>query len=121
MSASGAAAFFHALGDPTRLELVRRLLDGEKAVGDLVARLGCPQPKVSRHLRVLKEAGIVGDRKEGRRVLYALTTRAAWPAAAREWVDRLAVGAPAPQPSPQPTSHPTPRPRPGGDLETHLL
>jgi len=84
--------FFQALGDATRLELLELLRDGERTVGDLVEALGCPQPKVSRHLKVLKEAGLVHDRREGRNVTYALATRKAWPEAARAWLEQLDAG-----------------------------
>jgi ArsR family transcriptional regulator len=89
-----AARFFQALGDPTRLALLEELRGGEKNVGELVDALGCPQPKVSRHLRVLKDAGLVRDRREGRHVGYALSTSRGWPAPAREWMGALAPGLP---------------------------
>ena len=84
--------FFQALGDGTRLGLLELLRDGEQTVGDLVDALGCPQPKVSRHLKVLKEAGLVHDRRDGRNVTYGLATRRAWPEAARAWLERLDAG-----------------------------
>lgn len=92
MSGSDAARFFLALSDPTRLALLDALRDGERPVGELVDALGCPQPKVSRHLKVLKEAGIVRDRRDGRNVLYALSTPRGWPAEARAWIERLDAG-----------------------------
>lgn len=84
-----AAEFFRALADDTRLRLLERLRAGERTVGDLVDELGCPQPKVSRHLKVLREAGLVCDQRDGRHVTYALTPRRAWPAEAVAWVERL--------------------------------
>jgi DNA-binding transcriptional ArsR family regulator len=84
--------FFQALGDGTRLELLELLRDRERTVGELVESLGCPQPKVSRHLKVLKEAGLVHDRREGRNVTYALATRKGWPEPARAWLERLDAG-----------------------------
>ena len=89
-----AARFFQALGDPTRLALLEILRGGERNVGELVAVLGCPQPKVSRHLKVLKDVGLVCDTREGRNVAYALTVPRAWPVAARSWVERLDTGLP---------------------------
>ncbi len=89
-----AARFFSALGDPTRLALLELLRAGDRNVGELVAALGCPQPKVSRHLKVLKDAGLVRDARDGRNVAYALTAPRAWPAAARAWVERLEGGMP---------------------------
>ncbi|NNE42926.1 MAG: winged helix-turn-helix transcriptional regulator, partial [Gemmatimonadetes bacterium] len=87
-----AARFFLALADPTRLELLRHLGRGGRTVGDLVTATGCPQPKVSRHLKVLKDSGLVRDVREGRNVRYELTTRGSWPAEARKWMDRLDSG-----------------------------
>lgn len=92
MSAPEAARFFLALSDPTRLALLAALREGERPVGELVDALGCPQPKVSRHLKVLKDAGLVRDRRDGRNVYYALATRRAWPAEARGWIERLDAG-----------------------------
>lgn len=91
-AAPEAARFFLALSDPTRLTLLDRLREGEKTVGELVAALACPQPKISRHLKVLKEAGLVRDRRDGRRVHYVLTTPASWAGEARAWVERLDTG-----------------------------
>jgi DNA-binding transcriptional ArsR family regulator len=89
-----AGRFFQALGDPTRLALIQELRKGERHVTELVRALGCPQPKVSRHLRVLKDAGIVRDQRTGRHVAYTLTTERNWPRAARSWVERLGAGLP---------------------------
>jgi DNA-binding transcriptional ArsR family regulator len=67
------AKYFRALGDPTRLRLLEALAgDDELSVGDLVVRLGLPQPKVSRHLACLRWCGFVTTRREHRRVLYRL-------------------------------------------------
>jgi DNA-binding transcriptional ArsR family regulator len=58
---------FSALADPTRRGLFERLCrEGEKTVGALTARAGVSQPAVSKHLGVLKQAGLVRDRHEGR-------------------------------------------------------
>ena len=63
---------FRALADPTRRALFERLCrDGEKTVGDLTARAGVSQPVVSKHLVVLKQAGLVRDRHEGRHTHYS--------------------------------------------------
>lgn len=67
-----AAARFHALSDPTRLHIVERLRGGERCVCELTSALGAAQSRLSFHLRVLKEAGLVVDRKEGRWVYYTL-------------------------------------------------
>lgn len=63
---------FDALGDPTRRAIVRRLAAGEAAVGELARTLPVSRPAVSRHLRLLKEAGLVTDRPDGARRLYRL-------------------------------------------------
>jgi len=59
-----------ALGDPTRRQIFESLRGGPRSVGDLAAGLPVSRPAVSQHLRVLKEAGLVSDRKEGTRRLY---------------------------------------------------
>jgi DNA-binding transcriptional ArsR family regulator len=59
-----------ALGDPTRQAIFDRLADGPAAVGQLAAELPVSRPAVSQHLRVLKDAGLVLDRKDGTRRLY---------------------------------------------------
>ena len=61
-----------ALADPTRREIVALLAGGEVAAGELARRFPVSRPAVSRHLRVLREAGLVSARVEGRRHLYAL-------------------------------------------------
>ena len=91
---SDASRFFQALGDETRLALLRELRRGDRTVGDLVDHLGCPQPKVSRHLRVLREAGLVRPRKEGRNVRYGVTPTSGWGKEAREWLGILDEGIP---------------------------
>ena len=67
-----AAAVFHALSDETRLEIIQRLLTGEKCVCDLTDALDAAQSRLSFHLKTLKDAGIVADRKVGRWVYYTL-------------------------------------------------
>src|ERR1700712_5756210 len=64
-----------ALADPVRRELVGLLARGELAAGELADRFPVSRPAVSRHLRVLREAGLVTARTEGRRRLYALEPR----------------------------------------------
>ncbi len=63
---------FKALSDETRLRIVKLLENGELCVCDITAALDMVQPKVSFHLGVLKEAGIVKDRKEGKWIHYRL-------------------------------------------------
>jgi ArsR family transcriptional regulator, arsenate/arsenite/antimonite-responsive transcriptional repressor len=67
-----AAALFHALSDAIRLEVVVLLADGEQCVCDLQASLDMAQSKLSWHLKTLKEAGIITDRRQGRWVYYSL-------------------------------------------------
>ncbi len=63
---------FDALGDPNRRAIVELLGSGDRSVGELAERLPISRPSVSRHLRLLKEAGLVTDRPEGTRRLYRL-------------------------------------------------
>ena len=63
---------FRVIGEPMRIRLLDQLRDGERSVGDLVDILGATQQNVSKHLGVLSKAGIVGRRKDGNRVLYAI-------------------------------------------------
>jgi DNA-binding transcriptional ArsR family regulator len=60
------------LADPSRFQIVEALLDGEQAVNDLVAQMDIHQSGVSRHLRILEEAGFVYVRPDGPRRLYSL-------------------------------------------------
>ncbi len=59
------ATRFRILGEPLRIRLIQALHDGEKSVSELVAEVGSTQPNVSKHLRILQDAGIVGRRQEG--------------------------------------------------------
>jgi DNA-binding transcriptional ArsR family regulator len=63
---------FAVLSDPTRRRLVEFMHDGERSVSELVAHVDIDQPGVSRHLRILKEAGFVNVRADGRRRMYSL-------------------------------------------------
>ena len=65
-----------ALGDPTRQAIVERLVGGPLAVGELAAELPVTRPAVSQHLKVLKDAGLVVDRKVGTRRLYQVDPQA---------------------------------------------
>lgn len=64
---------FETLADPTRRRVVDALKDGERQVNDLVTEVGIHQSGVSRHLRILSEAGFVTMRPDGQRRLYSLT------------------------------------------------
>jgi DNA-binding transcriptional ArsR family regulator len=61
-----------ALAEPTRLRILDQVRDGERSVNQLVDSLGVIQPTVSRHLRVLREAGLVDVRKDAQRRVYRL-------------------------------------------------
>lgn len=63
---------FDVLAEPNRRAILDLLRDGERAVGDLVDRLEVSQPAVSKHLRVLKEAGLVEARTDAQRRLYRI-------------------------------------------------
>lgn len=63
---------FAALGDENRRTILRLLSGGERSVGQLASLMPISRPAVSRHLRLLKEAGLVRERAEGTRRLYAL-------------------------------------------------
>ena len=67
-----AVTLFHALSDATRLSILEMLRDGEQCVCDLQAHLDAAQSRLSFHLRVLREAGLVVDRKEGRWSYYSI-------------------------------------------------
>lgn len=67
---------FRALGDETRLRLVEKLRGGEQCVCDLTDELDTSQPLLSFHLKTLKDAGLVTDRRQGRWVYYALNPEA---------------------------------------------
>jgi DNA-binding transcriptional ArsR family regulator len=80
-----ADAVLDALGDPTRRRLLRLLRDGERTVADLTGALPVTQSAVSQHLRVLREAGLVADRPDGRRRYYRVERDGL--AAVRAYVD----------------------------------
>lgn len=84
--AYGTAAFA-ALADPTRLKVLERLAAGPRAVGELAEGLPVSRPAVSQHLKVLKEAGLVSDRQEGARRIYAIDPRGLGPM--RAWLDQF--------------------------------
>ncbi len=79
---------FRTLADPTRRAIFERLCrDGEQTVGALTARATVSQPAVSKHLGVLKQAGLVRDRHEGRETHYSAQPRALAPLL--EWTSRM--------------------------------
>jgi DNA-binding transcriptional ArsR family regulator len=86
---------FTAIADPVRRRIVERLIDGEKTAGELGEGFAISQPAVSKHLRILREAGLVAARAESQRRLYRLTPAPlarvdAWLASCRKlWEERL--------------------------------
>jgi ArsR family transcriptional regulator, arsenate/arsenite/antimonite-responsive transcriptional repressor len=71
-----AAQLFHALSDETRVAILDMLRDGERCVCDLQTDLEAAQSRLSFHLKVLRDAGLVTDRKEGRWSYYSITPEA---------------------------------------------
>jgi ArsR family transcriptional regulator len=71
-----ATRLFHALSDQTRLSILQRLRFGERCVCDLTDALDAAQSRLSFHLKVLKDAGLVTDRREGRWMYYTLNAEA---------------------------------------------
>ncbi len=69
---AAAARFFRVLGDPTRLRILELLEDGERSVGQLIAAVGQPQPRVSTHLACLRHCGFVTAERRGKEVIYRL-------------------------------------------------
>ncbi|HLU64874.1 MAG TPA: metalloregulator ArsR/SmtB family transcription factor [Kofleriaceae bacterium] len=68
-----AAAVFEVLAEPRRRRIMDLLLERPRAVGELVARTGLSQPGTSKHLRVLRQAGLVTSRGDGRRRIYQVS------------------------------------------------
>ena len=80
---------FRTLGDPTRRAIFESLCrDGEQTVGALTARAGVSQPAVSKHLGLLKQAGLVRDRQEGRQTHYTAQPGALAPLI--DWTNQMA-------------------------------
>src|ERR671916_440519 len=75
---------FNAVAEPQRRQILDLLTAGELPVNDLVALLGLAQPQVSKHLKVLREVGLVDVRDQGRQRLYRLDGRALKPI--HDWV-----------------------------------
>jgi len=75
---------FNAVAEPRRRDILDILVTGERPVNDLVQMLGLAQPQVSKHLRVLREVGVVDVRDEGRQRLYRLNGHALKPI--HDWV-----------------------------------
>ena len=78
---------FEALGDPHRRTILALLVEGDRSVQELADALPISRPAVSRHLRLLKEAGLVTDRAEGTRRLYRLQQEG--PEAVRAYLEQV--------------------------------
>ena len=61
-----------AVGDRTRLQILRILLNGEECVTDIARRLGLAQPRISHHLTILRNSGLVRDRRNGKQIFYSV-------------------------------------------------
>jgi ArsR family transcriptional regulator len=89
-----AQQLMRALADPIRMRVIETLGDGERCVCELTSEFGMAQSKLSFHLRVLREAGLISARQQGRWMYYRLE-----PAALlrlRGWLDQLSEGCRAP-------------------------
>ncbi len=89
------ATVFDVLAEPTRRRIMDAVREGERSVGELVDQIGMHQPGISRHLRVLREAGLVEVRRDAQRRLYRVRPEPlmeldAWlEPYRREWSNRL--------------------------------
>src|SRR3954471_10724972 len=63
---------FEAIAQPKRREILRLLAAGERSAGDVASRFAVTQPAISQHLKVLKQAGLVSERRDGTRRLYSV-------------------------------------------------
>ena len=82
-SLGDVARFLRTLSDPTRLRLLGILQDGEQNVTALRRKLALPQPTVSHHLALLRSAGLVANRRDGKQAFYSLNRQIASPLAER--------------------------------------
>jgi DNA-binding transcriptional ArsR family regulator len=72
MPDDASASVFKALADPTRRQILQDLRDGELSAGEIGSRFPISGPSVSRHLAILKAAGLVDERRDANRILYSL-------------------------------------------------
>lgn len=94
LTAEQAQRLLRALAEPIRLEVVQALQHGERCVCDLTSDLDLAQSKLSFHLRVLKEAGLIRARQEGRWIYYRLEP--ATLLLLRQWLGQLAAASRSP-------------------------
>lgn len=85
MANESVQPLFHALGDATRRDVLRRVATGPAAVGAIAEGLPVSRPAVSQHLKVLREAGLVREEAAGTRRIYRIDPRGL--GALREWLD----------------------------------
>ena len=94
--ATADSSVFQAIADPARRAILVSLRDGERSAGDLIGPLGVSQSAASQHLAVLRRAGLVAARREGRNQIYRVTPEPLYEIAFwihhfdRFWTDRLA-------------------------------
>ena len=81
--ASTTSDAFNAIAEPRRRDILNYLAETERPVGDIVANLGLEQPSVSKHLRVLRDVGLVNVRRHGRQMFYRTNAEAIRPM--HEW------------------------------------
>ena len=72
LSSAEEASVFRALADPTRRQILQDLRPGERTAGEIARRFPISGPSISRHLGVLKSAGLVRERRDGNKIYYAL-------------------------------------------------
>lgn len=119
-----AEDMLRTLGDPTRLRVLTALLDGRMNVSQIVAALKLSQPQVSYHLRMLREAGLATEEREGRWAWYAADWESRDPrvrqvlSLIRGWTRGGKRPAPAAAEAPLEVVRP---PKPGGDIDDFLL
>uniref|UniRef100_UPI00258D360D ArsR/SmtB family transcription factor n=1 Tax=Arthrobacter sp. TaxID=1667 RepID=UPI00258D360D len=99
-------AVFAVIAEGTRRDILEALATEHKAVGQLVEELGVSQPTVSKHLRVLREAGVVTMRAQGQKRYYSINTEPL--SMVSEWLHGLGAGAAT---APRPAAAPKPRDR----------
>ena len=67
--------FFKALADSTRLKIIKCIENGEKCICEIIPYTGKSQPNVSQHLKVMKHAGIIDERKDGTKIMIKVSNR----------------------------------------------
>jgi DNA-binding transcriptional ArsR family regulator len=70
--ADSESSVFRALADPTRRQILQDIGEGELSAGEIAARFTIKGPSVSRHLSILKSAGLIAERRDGNRIMYSV-------------------------------------------------